>query len=101
MTPSIPAGKYVWRDIRTTRAGSELEEEELIFKKGTKEVLAKGLQGNAQAPCNSDQGWGYKRMSGFMETHRCCLSEIKPLRFTVSCAEAVGGVSIPLVGMQV
>lgn len=43
MTPSIPAGKYVWRDIRTTRAGSELEEEELIFKKGTKEVLAKEM----------------------------------------------------------
>lgn len=54
MTPSIPAGKYVSRDIRPTRAGSELEEQEKNI-----EVLAKNLQGSDQTPYNSEQDYAY------------------------------------------
>lgn len=39
ITPSMPAGKYVSRDIRPTRAGSEMEEEEVITKSKLKRFL--------------------------------------------------------------
>lgn len=59
MTPSMPAGKYVSRDIRPTRAGSEMEEEELITK--SKDVLAQWHAEKAQATCN---GYSYKQIMG-------------------------------------